>query len=135
MGRTSITRRSSGTFSTCVPTTLLFCTRKAGALSQLDYRLDLIEKVIAANHDESQREKVGIKSDNETTLLAGRHFVSFIPPTENKQLPTRRCVVCCKASSTGGTKIWKETRYWCKVCNVAVCVIPCFEIYHTRTSL
>ncbi|EEC06595.1 PiggyBac transposable element-derived protein, putative [Ixodes scapularis] len=115
----------------------LFCSYKkqGGALSQLDYRLDLVEKVIAANHDESQRKKVGRKSDNEATRLTARHFVSFIPPTENKQLPTRRCVVCCKASSTGGTKIRKETRYWCKNCNVAVCVIPCFEIYHMRTNL
>ncbi|XP_029833924.2 piggyBac transposable element-derived protein 4 [Ixodes scapularis] len=122
-------------FDMCVYDSFVLYKKQGGALSQLDYRLDLVEKVIAANHDESQRKKVGRKSDNEATRLTARHFVSFIPPTENKQLPTRRCVVCCKASSTGGTKIRKETRYWCKDCNVAVCVIPCFEIYHTRTNL
>lgn len=103
-------------------------------LSQLGYRHDLIEKLISAYHNESQRSKVGRRSDNEATWLTACHFVSFIPPTANNKLPTWRCVVCCEASSAGETKIHKETRYWCKDCNVAVCMTPCFKIYHTKTN-
>ncbi|KAG0431594.1 hypothetical protein HPB47_021648 [Ixodes persulcatus] len=77
---------------------------------------DLTEKVVGANQDESQRKKVGRNFDNEATGLTARHFASFIPPKENKQLPTRRSVVCSEASFAGGTKTRKETRYWCKDC-------------------
>lgn len=118
----------------CVYDTLVLYKKQGGTLSQVDYRPDVIEKVVAANQDESQRKKVGRKFDNEAAGLTARRFVSFIPPKENKQLPTRHRIVCSDASSAGGTKTRKEARYWCKDCNAVVCMIPCFEIYRTKTS-
>ncbi|KAG0414574.1 hypothetical protein HPB47_008270 [Ixodes persulcatus] len=45
-------------FDMCVYDSFVLYKKQGGELSQLDYRLDLVEKVIAANHDGSQRKKV-----------------------------------------------------------------------------
>ena len=64
--------------------------------------------------------------------LTGRHFMDFIPPTEKKTAPTRMCVVCCSKHDDTGRKIRKETRYYCPDCDVGLCAVPCFKIFHTR---
>ena len=45
--------------------------------------------------------------------LSGRHFVEYLPPTEKKTDPTRKCVVCCSRTKADGKKVRKETRFWC----------------------
>ncbi|XP_068119862.1 piggyBac transposable element-derived protein 4-like [Hyperolius riggenbachi] len=64
--------------------------------------------------------------------LTGRHFSDYIPPTPKKAAPTRMCVVCCSKTDSKGKKVRKETRLYCPDCNVALCAVPCFKIYHTR---
>lgn len=61
--------------------------------------------------------------------LKGRHFLSKIKSEQSyKQLP-RQCVLCSMLN--------KKTRstYECKICRKALCIEPCFEIYHTQESL
>ena len=71
--------------------------------------------------------------------LTARHFPSFLPSTDKKAHATRRCCVC--SVPTGHRRERgvraprrKETRYQCSECGVALCVVPCFEIYHTFTD-
>ena len=64
--------------------------------------------------------------------LTERHFPEYVPPTEKKANPTRQCVVCSKKRDANGKKIRRESRYCCLVCDVALCVTPCFKIYHTK---
>lgn len=66
--------------------------------------------------------------------LIGKHFISHIPPNPVKKEPRRRCAVCCSKQGADGKKIRKETRTWCEVCNVALCMEPCFKVYHTQES-
>lgn len=40
----------------------------------------------------------------------------------------RRCVVCAKNDKE------RRTTYMCKSCEVPLCIIPCFEIYHTKVN-
>lgn len=56
--------------------------------------------------------------------LTARHFAK-----KNEDGKRKRCVVC--ASS----KIRAESIYRCEECNVALCVCPCFEMYHTLRNL
>ncbi|XP_072283545.1 WD repeat-containing protein 25 isoform X1 [Pyxicephalus adspersus] len=63
--------------------------------------------------------------------LTGRHFTEYIPPTVKKATPTRMCVVCCSKTDDRGRKIRKETRFFCPDCDVGLCAVPCFKIYHT----
>ncbi|XP_068122125.1 piggyBac transposable element-derived protein 4-like [Hyperolius riggenbachi] len=64
--------------------------------------------------------------------LTGRHFSEYIPPTPKKATPTRMCVVCCSKTDSKGKKVRKETRFYCPDCDVGLCPVPCFKIYHTR---
>lgn len=53
------------------------------------------------------------------------HYPGFLGATERKETPQRRCVVCTANSKR------KMTRIRCKKCDVALCMVPCFEKYHT----
>lgn len=73
--------------------------------------------------------------DSTPLRLIGRHFPQFIPASEKKQNPTRMCVICCHKTNEKGKKIRKESRYYCRECDVGLCIIPCFEHYHTKEDL
>jgi hypothetical protein len=69
--------------------------------------------------------------------LTGRHFPSSIlpQPGAKKARPTRACHVCNvavgKRKEPGTSRQRKETRFECKICGKALCIVPCFERYHT----
>ena len=62
--------------------------------------------------------------------LSGQHFMDIIPATASKTNPATKCVVCVKHGKR------KESRYKCKTCisKPGLCVVPCFEIYHTEQN-
>ena len=70
--------------------------------------------------------QLNIYGDSTPSRLTERHFLKAIPPTDKKSNLTKRCVVCYNK------KIRKETRYYCKDCDVGLCVDSCSEIYHTK---
>lgn len=61
--------------------------------------------------------------------LTARHFPSLVPATATGKVAQRACVVCNHTSRR--EKKRKEARYQCDICNVGLCVIGCFEDYHT----
>ncbi|GFV68129.1 piggyBac transposable element-derived protein 4 [Trichonephila clavipes] len=67
--------------------------------------------------------------------LTERHFVKFIPPTEKKEKPARKCFICCRKRDSDGKKIRKETRYYCEKCDVGLCAVPCFEKFYTQYDI
>lgn len=59
--------------------------------------------------------------------LLGRHFIRKIPkPTGGLRQPVRRCNVCSRRNKR------TDSTYQCEICNVGLCVAPCFELYHTK---
>jgi len=59
--------------------------------------------------------------------LTGRHFADLIPSIEGeKRPPSKRCHVCTIK------KHRKETRYMCLLCNVPLCIVPCFKNFHDK---
>ncbi|XP_055931575.1 piggyBac transposable element-derived protein 4-like isoform X2 [Argiope bruennichi] len=68
-----------------------------------------------------------ISKDHPLRLSGGMkdHYPVAIPPSGRKKFPTRVCRVC-KAHSQR-----RETRYVCKLCNVALHAGECFTRYHT----
>jgi len=108
-------------------------------LSHVDFRVKLIECLLEEFHDPSTVKRPGRpllgrpSSEPANPLrLTGRHFPSLLPPNAGKQAPTRRCRVCCASSGRDGKKVRRETRYYCKDCDVALCPAPCFELFHTK---
>ena len=53
--------------------------------------------------------------------MPGGHFPMEVPPTEKKNNPTRKCVVCSVKRDQRGKPVRKESRYMCKVCQIALC--------------
>ena len=56
--------------------------------------------------------------------LVGRHFIST-----RDQLKKRQRYRCVRHTALG---IRKDTIYQCRKCDVALCISPCFEVYHTN---
>lgn len=66
---------------------------------------------------------------DDPTRLTGRHFPKHIPPTAAKKNAQKPCHVC--RTSTLRPKQRKDTRFMCVPCDTALCLDPCFEVYHT----
>ena len=72
--------------------------------------------------------------------LLGRHFPAHIESHGGKRKhPARLCVACnftdedCTKMGYPGRKIPKKfTSYCCSDCDVALCISPCFKIYHSE---
>lgn len=92
-----------------------------------EYKTNLAEQILESV---TLRPKVspGRKSDHNPMRLHGRHFLGVIPPTPNKEAPTKRCCVCLKRG------LRRETRHQCKQCLVALHLEGCFELYHTSVN-
>ena len=98
----------------------------------LDFRLDLIEESRAMYKKTSIKSK-GRPSLEDTPLrLSARHFPDIVPATEKKKNAARLFVICSRRKNESGKKIRKESRYFCKECDIGLCVVPCFKIYHTK---
>lgn len=104
-------------------------------LTHVDFRVKLIERLLEENHDPSAIKRPGRPSTQPVNplRLTARHFPSFIPASAGKQAPTRRCRVCCSTVGEDGKKLRKETRYYCKDCDAALCPAPCFQLFHTKS--
>ncbi|XP_043587262.1 piggyBac transposable element-derived protein 4-like [Bombus pyrosoma] len=55
-----------------------------------------------------------------------RCYPKRIPSTQKRYHPLKRCVLC-KENNLG-----KQMSYLCNNCNVPLCIIPCFGLFHTR---
>ena len=73
-----------------------------------------------------------------TTRLDSRHFPSYIGKNERKS-GSKMCAICNFGKKTiiaqgykGTTLPRKLTSYMCKPCNIPLCIVPCFELYHTK---
>ena len=62
--------------------------------------------------------------------LTERHFPDHLPCTPSGKRGQTECVVCSKKR---GHKR-KTTTYMCKQCRLPMCIIPCFELYHTKVD-
>ena len=73
--------------------------------------------------------------------LVDKHFIEPIPGQEGarRKHPGCLCFVCNvskEAFSDAGFgdsyKSKKYTSYWCSICKCALCIDPCFRLYHTE---
>lgn len=108
----------------------MFKTTTTSYISIEKFHLQLVKEVINKYRTPLSRTGGGrpIAEDNNELRLSERHFPSSVPATEKKMKPTKRCVVCSKHKRRA------ESRFMCSSCNVALCVVPCFETYHTKKN-
>lgn len=111
------------------------------------FRKDIVQSMVEKEYGATERRPRGrpSTSDNSVTRLSGRHFPTRIKPIGKKQNVTHVCVVCSqsrrharkdllakKQPITKKMMSGRHTSYECMDCAVALCVVPCFKLYHTK---
>lgn len=67
--------------------------------------------------------------------LTGRHFLEKIPVPEGRKKKQLKCRVCAeRGKSKTGTVTRKDTTWRCSVCKLAMCIEPCFALYHSKKN-
>jgi hypothetical protein len=100
----------------------------------LNFRMAVVKSIIAEFFDAQVKQPVkpGRQLTGATQArLHERHFPDTVPSTSCTKNAMRRCVVCARKKDSSGKKMRRESRYQCSSCNVALCVDPCFRLYHT----
>ena len=64
-----------------------------------------------------------------SSRLTERHFPDKLGLTAAGHQHQPDCIICSKRKG----RRRKSTAYECKQCHLPMCVIPCFELYHTKT--
>lgn len=111
--------------STILNANILYNESNQVKMPLLDFRLNLVEQII-----EKYQVSVEAKESRsaETPLrLSGKHFPKLVESAAKKI--RRRCFVCSRKKKR------TETRFECKICKVGLCVVPCFEIYHSEEKI
>ncbi|CAH1997339.1 unnamed protein product [Acanthoscelides obtectus] len=74
-----------------------------------------------------------IHCDLGNARLQNRHFPVSVPrkPGSTK-VGSRRCWVCSHTKQKQAKR--KESSYMCPECDVGLCVVPCYKIYHTEAT-
>lgn len=109
---------------TLVNAYILYCTLlpPKQRLSHLDFRLAVASHLLTSFTSTSTRHVH--PTDDNPSRLTGRHFLGQY----DKGYPD--CKVCsCRQSGKR-----KQTKFYCKQCNIAMCPCPCFERYHTLVN-
>ena len=98
-------------------------------LKFLQFRMALIRQLL----EQSTTATPVPTAAEQMNRLTGRHFLEYNPSTSTREHGMRSCQVCKgKQSLPSGKKLRRETVYRCKQCQVPLCPVPCFEIYHTK---
>lgn len=96
-------------------------------ISIADFQLKLIYELLEKFKPTSTSGSHRRTQDTPLRLdLARYHGPSAITGTEKVKNPLQNCVVCTRK------KTRRQTRYRCDICDVSLCVVPCFTYYHTK---
>ncbi|XP_046827843.1 piggyBac transposable element-derived protein 4-like [Vespa crabro] len=91
------------------------------------FHLQLIRQILSKYHKENLRQSSPRSADKYPFRLTDRHFLAIYTSRNTKRKSNlRKCVVCSKNG------VQRQTHYQCKICDVGLCVCPCFETFHTK---
>lgn len=100
------------------------------------FRREVIKSLIGETTPQPTQVR-GAANPRDVERLTGRHFLTKIVQKEGqKSKPLRTCPVCStttgKRKTVGDGRKTVRSSYECKVCDVGLCVDPCFKLYHTK---
>lgn len=99
-------------------------------LTYPQFRENLACQLLEEFHTTRRPSSGGRPSLDNPIRLSARHFPSLVTQTPQQGDRTRRrCRVC--QTTTRRPQARKATKYMCVPCDVALCVTPCFEEYHS----
>ncbi|XP_046142326.1 piggyBac transposable element-derived protein 4-like [Osmia bicornis bicornis] len=98
-------------------------------ISMASFHLELIRQLLSRYQSDSKNTIANKSGKTNPLRLAENHFPSLYTienPRGKNQM--RVCVVCSRNDKR------RRSRYQCEICNVGLCVTPCFKKYHTQLS-
>lgn len=105
---------------------------KIVADSHYRFRYNLAAQLLALGREygaPTPRSRTNTSAAKESTARlteSGTHFPANNPATARRNKGSRKCHVCTQMDIT------KSTCYQCCICKVPLCVVPCFQIFHTE---
>ena len=67
----------------------------------------------------------------DSVRINAAHYPDNVPATATDPSPKRECTVCGRKKRADGSRFRSRTRIQCTVCDVGLCISPCFGIFHT----
>jgi hypothetical protein len=102
--------------------------------SHLDFRMNVVKEIMEKYKTDFPSPKYGRPISEPSPLrLSVRHFPEYLPATEKKNKSNQ--AMCSRVPDCNGKKLQRESRYFCPDCDVALCVSPCFRVYHTVANI
>ena len=86
--------------------------------------------LMSAGHSTSSPTAPYPSSRQPVARLAEHHFLVEVGRKANGRAKQRDCAVCSDRKGSGR----KTTIYKCRECNMPMCVVPCFELHHTKRN-
>ena len=110
-------------------------TQSSRKLTHVNFRIELAKSLFQQAGEEIEALSIDPSlqsgSRSEAVLpplrMTGRHFPEKVPPTPSGRPPQLECALCSRKK--GRSRV--TTTYRCKTCVKALCIVPCFELYHT----
>jgi hypothetical protein len=121
-------RESSLVFLAIYNAYVLYKLEKDVNLRLATYQLELIREIIG-KYGSQVRSSIGRPPSESPLRLTARHFPSRILSTATQTNPRRKCYAC--ANTVNRAKARRDTSYECIQCDVGLCLIDCFEDYHS----
>ena len=59
------------------------------------------------------------------------HKLVYNPPTDKQSKPSSNCQCCTVANKEGKYTHRRTSTYMCQGCNITLCPVSCFHIYHS----
>lgn len=92
--------------------------------SDIDISIPMSEELIlSCRENRKLKYNISFSPSSQSTFS---HIPKRIPRTRKKAFPTRRCCICYRKGKR------KESRFYCEVCNVGLCLSPCFKLFHAN---
>ena len=111
---------------------VLYCEEhpdKKRRMTHVQFRIELANNLLGqAGEDPSSSHGPQAYILSFSARLTERHFPDTIGKTAGGKSIQRDCKVCSQRKGRGR----KTTVYKCKQCDLPMCVVPCFELYHTK---
>ena len=97
-------------------------------ITQLKFRENIVNTIIMFHKNDTHSYRTGrnvIANEFQNPLrISEKHFIRLIPTPPGSKRKRRRCVRCVSRKKR------TDTSYECRECKVALCMEPCFPIYH-----
>ena len=116
-------------FNVSIVNSYILYQEQGGKCSHEQFRVELARQLLS-KAELNVPSPTPLVSLTPTSRLTGRHFLGKIPTSTSGRIVQSQCRVCCWRK--GRKRV--TTTYRCKQCEVPLCVVPCFELYHTHTN-